>query len=256
MATGPQVDDLVLARVKKILPYGAFCTLDEYQNREAFLHISEVAPRWIKNIHEFLHEGQNLVCKVHRLTPEKGQVDISLKRVSESEKKRKVKVVRFEKRANKLFEVAAKSSKSSEQDVQKAKEALEAEFGTVMDAFEALGEEGEAALEGIELPKAMRGALLEIAKKSMKKAKAVMREVVQMASYSPKGVEAIKKAVASIKEPAGCELSIHYLGAPRYQLTLIAPDFKDGQKKLDKLNKSILDMADGDELLVQIGEGE
>jgi translation initiation factor 2 subunit 1 len=250
----PQVNDLVLARVKKILPYGAFCSLDEYSDHEAFLHISEVAPRWIKNIHEFLHEGQNLVCKVHRLTPEKDQVDISLKRVSESEKKRKVKVVRLEKRAKKLFEVCAKTSKSSPQEVQTAKEILEKKFGTLMDAFEILTDDAKETLEELEIPKAMRDALVEIINKSAKNTKATMREIVQIASYSPVGVEVVKKAIASIKTPAGCELEIHYLGAPRYQLTITAPDYKQAQKQLDKINKSILAMQTGNELFVQIGD--
>ena len=43
----PEQDELVLSTVKKIMPYGAFCTLDEYSNREAFVHISEVAPRML-----------------------------------------------------------------------------------------------------------------------------------------------------------------------------------------------------------------
>ena len=54
----PDHDELVIAVIKKIMPYGAFCSLPEYGNVEAFLHVSEVAPRWIKNIHEFISEGQ------------------------------------------------------------------------------------------------------------------------------------------------------------------------------------------------------
>lgn len=256
MSQMPQVNDLVLAKVKKILPYGAFCSMDEYGNREAFLHISEVAPRWIKNIHEFLHEGQNLVCKVHRINPEKDQVDISLKRVSESEKKRKVKVVRFEKRAKKLFEVASKAAKASDEDIAKTKLALEEKFTNLIEAFEALSEEGESALDEVDIPKSMHDSLVEIAKKSIKKSKAILREVIQIASYAPDGVEIVKKVVGSIKEPAGCELDIHYLGAPRYQVTLTAADYKQGQKHLDKINKALLAMQKTDKLLVQIGEGE
>lgn len=52
----PREGSLAIAVVKKIMPYGAFCTLTEYGDIEAFMHISEVAPRWIKNIHEFLSE--------------------------------------------------------------------------------------------------------------------------------------------------------------------------------------------------------
>jgi translation initiation factor 2 subunit 1 len=78
----PEENELVMAVIKKILPYGAFCSLPEYNNLEAFLHVSEVAPRWIKNIHEFISEGQKHVVKVHHLDKEKNQVDISIKRVS------------------------------------------------------------------------------------------------------------------------------------------------------------------------------
>ena len=45
------------------MPYGAFCTLPEYKDLEAFLHVSEVAPRWIKNIHDFISEGQRYVVR-------------------------------------------------------------------------------------------------------------------------------------------------------------------------------------------------
>ena len=98
----PEKDELVIVNIRKILPYGAFCILPEYNNMEAFLHVSEVAPRWIKNIHEFLSEGQQHVAKIYRLDREKNQVDISLKRVSEEEKKGKLEIIRTEKRAAKL----------------------------------------------------------------------------------------------------------------------------------------------------------
>ena len=75
----PEQDEFVIATVKKIFPYGAFCSLDEYGGAEAFIHVSEVAPRWIKNIHEFLKEGQRIVAKVHRFVPEKNLVEISLR---------------------------------------------------------------------------------------------------------------------------------------------------------------------------------
>src|SRR3989344_3328296 len=112
----PEMDELVLATVKKIMPYGAFCALDEYAGREAFVHISEVAPRWIKNIHEFLHEGQKLVAKVYHIEAEKNQIDLSLKRVTESERKAKMEGSRREKRADKLFEVAVKIAKSTKSE--------------------------------------------------------------------------------------------------------------------------------------------
>jgi translation initiation factor 2 subunit 1 len=43
----PEKDKLVIATVTKIMPYGAFLSLKEYEGVEAFMHISEVAPRWM-----------------------------------------------------------------------------------------------------------------------------------------------------------------------------------------------------------------
>ena len=94
----PEENELVVAVIKKIMPYGAFCVLPEYQDMEAFMHISEVAPRWIKNIHEFISEGQRHVAKVHHIDREKRQVDISLKRVNEEEKKVKLESMKIEKK--------------------------------------------------------------------------------------------------------------------------------------------------------------
>jgi len=145
----PEEGELVLATVKKIMPYGAFCTLDEYGNREAFVHISEVAPRWIKNIHEFLHEGQHLVAKVFKLVAEKNQIDLTLKGVSESEKKAKMEDSRRTRRSDKLFEVALKIAKSTKSEELVARAALAAKFGGIGEAFEALGEQGESALVGV-----------------------------------------------------------------------------------------------------------
>ncbi|MFH1306214.1 MAG: S1 RNA-binding domain-containing protein [Candidatus Micrarchaeota archaeon] len=250
----PEVNELVLTKVKKILPYGAFCILEEYGNYEAFLHISEVAPRWIKNIHEFLHEGQRLVCKVHRVVPEKGQVDISLKRVSEADKKRKLNIARQEKRSKKLFEVALKQAKSTTQEGMDAKQKLEEEFGTLIDAFESISEEGDEAVKELKIEKGLAKALVATAKKSIKKSKATIRQVVQIASYSPKGVEVVKKALGGVKAPEECELNLHYLGAPRYQITIVAKDFKQGQKAIDKIKKNLEQKAKKEEFLLEFEE--
>ncbi|MEM4348729.1 MAG: translation initiation factor IF-2 subunit alpha [Candidatus Anstonellaceae archaeon] len=234
----PQQDELVLITVKKIMPYGAFCSLDEYGGKEAFVHISEVAPRWIKNIHEFLSEGQHLVAKVWRIDPEKNQIDISLKRVTEAEKKAKLEESRRERRAEKLFGVALKLAKSTKNEENVARQALSERYGTLMDALEAIGKDGQNALEGLRIEKGLAKALLEVAAKSIKKARAEVSGTLTLISYASDGVERIKTILSSVQYP-GVEFSIHYLGAPKYQLRVIADDYKNAEKALSEIVSQI-----------------
>jgi translation initiation factor 2 alpha subunit (eIF-2alpha) len=106
----PETGEFVIGTVKKIMPYGAFCTLDEYGGLDSFLHVSQVSSGWIRNIREHLREGQKVVAKVITLDREKGQVDLSIKQVTEADRKRKLTSFQAEKKARKLIEWRASSS--------------------------------------------------------------------------------------------------------------------------------------------------
>ena len=79
----PDVGEIVIATVKKVFEYGAYVTLDEYGGLEAYLPWSEVSSRWIRDIRDYLREGQKIAVKVIRVIRRKKQVDVSLKRVME-----------------------------------------------------------------------------------------------------------------------------------------------------------------------------
>ena len=53
----PNKDELVVATITKVQNYGAFGRLEEYQNCEGMIHISEISNRWIKNIGDFVKDG-------------------------------------------------------------------------------------------------------------------------------------------------------------------------------------------------------
>lgn len=232
---GPAQDEFVIARIKKIMPYGAFCVLEDYPGVEAFVHISEVSPGWVKNIHEYLREGQTAVARVYRLIPEKNQIDLSIKRVSEAEKKRKLESIRRGRRAEKLIELVQRTLKMPDAKKQKTIELLNSSFGDVLAAFEAALEEGEEPLERVGVEKEIAQAISDIAKKSIKKQKAEVEATLSLICYSPNGLETIKKSLSSITAPQGAECSITFLGSPRYQLKVLASDFKDAEKALDAI---------------------
>jgi translation initiation factor 2 subunit 1 len=234
----PEKDELVIVIIRKILPYGAFCILPEYNNMEAFLHVSEVAPRWIKNIHEFISEGQQHVAKVYRLDREKNQVDISLKRVNEEEKKSKLEITRTEKRATKLLALAITNSKTKAKE-EEIRSVLEKEFGDLWSAFLESMEQGESALEKVDIPKPLKSQIVGLAKKNIKPPTVDVIGDISLTCFGSNGVEEIKKVLA-VKES---DVSIQYLGAPKYRISLVAQSHKDGQKRLNKIIEKMENLA-------------
>ena len=77
----PEVGDLVVATVQRIVGYGAYVTLDEYEDKEGLLHISEISSSWVRNIRNHVRERQKVVLQVLRVDAAHGQVDLSLRRV-------------------------------------------------------------------------------------------------------------------------------------------------------------------------------
>lgn len=234
----PEEGELLIARIKKIMPYGAFCILTEYENLEGFLHISEVAPRWIKNIHEFISEGQRYVVKVHHVDRQKNQVDISIKRVSEEEKKRKMEMVQNEKRGSKMLELVLESAKATK-DATAIRKEIESHYEDVYTCFKEASLKGDEALKKLDIPTAVKTSIVELAKKSIKKPVVEVDAVVSLVCYNPAGVEDVKKAL-KVED----EVSVHYLGAPRYKVSLTAPDYKNAEKKLDAVLERMREYAE------------
>jgi len=123
----PDVGEKVIIKVKKIMPFGAYCSMTEYRDEEAYLPIKEVASGWIKNIHEFLKEGKTDVAKVIYVDKEKKAVDVSIKKVNEKEYKDKLNSYNMEKRYEALFKQVLTATKNEAQE-QHIREALSHSF--------------------------------------------------------------------------------------------------------------------------------
>ncbi len=232
----PEQDELVIAIIKKILPYGAFCSLPEY-NIEAFLHVSEVAPRWIKNIHEFISEGQRLVVKVYHLDKQKNQVDVSLKRVSEEEKRKKQEQVSLDKRAEKLLEVAISESKAK-LDYETVKKTIIDHFGDLFSCFQSAFDD-EKNFGDLDVPQSLKSAITEVAKKNIKKAVIEISGIASITCYDGDGVNKIKNMLDLSKE-----VSVTYLGAPRYKFSVTSDNYKSAEKSLASAVEHIKGFAD------------
>ena len=82
----PEENEAVMCTVTSVQYNSVFCTLDEY-GKSGMIHISEVAPGRIRNIRDYVIEGKKVVCKVLRTDLERGHIDLSLRRVSEGQRR-------------------------------------------------------------------------------------------------------------------------------------------------------------------------
>ncbi|KAF5086544.1 Polyribonucleotide nucleotidyltransferase [anaerobic digester metagenome] len=219
----PDEGDLVVGTVHKVLNYGAFARLEEYEGKEAFIHISEVSSGWVKNIRDYVRENQKIVARVLRVNPKKGHVDVSLKRIREDQRTRKMQQWKIEQKAEKLLEFSAKRlDKDMETAYKEVGYPLMEEFGDLYGAFELAAEEGVSALDESAITDEWAEAITEVAKKNISPPEVHITGYVDLKSYAPEGVEVIKKALSTIDEE---EISVQCVGAPRYRLMVKSSDY-------------------------------
>ena len=72
-----EVGAILEGKVTGLTNFGAFVTLPD--NVTGIVHISEVSPSYVSDIHDFLKEGQTVKVKVLDVTPE-GKVSLSIKK--------------------------------------------------------------------------------------------------------------------------------------------------------------------------------
>lgn len=236
-----QEKELVIVTIKKVQPYGFFASLDEFENVDAFCHISEVSSGWVKNVRDFVKEGQKTVAMVLRVDKEKRQIDLSLKRASDMDKKRKLEQYNLDKRAGKLLERAALKIKA-QNEIKDVTAILISAYGDLWTVFQDAYEEKKLPEK---LSAAWKGAITEIAKVEIKEKVIYLRAELKLKCYSPNGVETIKKLLTDISDygTKTVKVEVSYIGAPIYYVDLTSNDFKTADKLLTKIEKYIEDNA-------------
>ena len=74
----PEQGEIVLATVTKVMDHGAYVSLDEYDGIQGFLHISEIAPGWIRSVNRFVKDGEKKVLLVKKVSLGRRDIDCLL----------------------------------------------------------------------------------------------------------------------------------------------------------------------------------
>lgn len=228
----PELSDLVVCTVQNVKNFGAFVSLDEFGGKEGFIHVRDVATGWVKYIRDHVREGQKAVCKVLSVDEEKGHIDLSLKAVNDHQRREKIQEWKNEKKADKLLEIAGtKLGKSAEQAYDEVGSTLVKEYGSLYGAFEEIAVNPEA-LKELDLDKKWHAAVLEVAKENIELPSVTIDGVLELMCPAPDGIDQVKKALATGSGPDEAEVGIHYIGAPKYRISVTAEDYKLAEQEL------------------------
>jgi translation initiation factor 2 subunit 1 len=239
----PNEGEFVIGTVQSLFKQGAFITLDEYPGKKGMLHLSEISLKWVRNIRDYVKEGQKVVLLVLRVNPERGHIDLSLRRVNDAQRKQKLQDVKQEQRAKKIFEIIATELKEKPQTIaEKISEELAKEYVSSYKGLEAISIDKNNA-DKLEIPDKWKTKLIEIAAKSIKPPYVEVTGYVELRSYEPDGVESIKQAVAIISKTAGeAELNVSYISAPIYRVHVRAKDYKTAEKTLQNSTQAGIEL--------------
>ncbi|MGI9566083.1 MAG: translation initiation factor IF-2 subunit alpha [Nitrosopumilus sp.] len=226
----PEQGEIVLATITKVMDHGAYVALDEYDNIQGFLHISEIAPGWIRSVNRFVKDGEKKVLLVKKVNPKRGDIDLSLKQVSNDQKKLKLKEVKKFEKGKTLLQNVQEKAKLSDEEIEKLEDSIYSKFDSVYDAFIEIGRNGIDSVKELKLAKKTAGVIEEICSK-IKLPSVEIRGIMEITNNKSEGVEIIKKILLEVIKKDST-IDITYLGAPKYRLSITSEDFKSAEKLL------------------------
>jgi translation initiation factor 2 subunit 1 len=240
----PEDGEIVFCTVTKIQYHAITVDMDEYPGMMGLIPISEVSPGRIRNIRDFVEEGKKVVCKVIRIDESRGHIDLSLRRVNESQRRNKTDAIKQEQKAEKIIESFAEKLKRPAPEVYKevAPELIKNYLWLHL-AFEDVVEKN-ISLSSLGLGKEIAEQLEQVVKDKIKPKKVEIIEKISIKSYQENGLELIKGAFEKAKA-VDKQVQFAYLGGGNYRLHVTAKDYKKAEAVVKEVQLAISKLFEG-----------
>ncbi|MBU7017927.1 MAG: translation initiation factor IF-2 subunit alpha [Theionarchaea archaeon] len=229
----PDVGELVIGTVQDVFPYGAFIKLDEY-DKVGMIHIKEISSAWVKNIRNHVREGQKVVTKVLRVVPDRGHIDLSLRRTTAQQRKWKIQQYKREKKAEKLLEYYVNENNLNEEELYRSVvQPLEERFGSILEGMEELVR--DPSLISI-IPEEYCKSFLDLLKTNVEIPSVEITGFLMVTCPEKNGIEIIKKALVDAE---GDGITIQLVGTPQYMVKVEAEDYKTAEEQLKNVYEQV-----------------
>lgn len=208
---------IVLCTVTKIIGTTVFVRLDQYGTEGAIM-TSEIAPGRIRNLRDYVVPNKKIVCKILRID-KRGQIDLSLRRVSSKERREALEGYQKEK----SFEAALKTILATpDETIKKIKEKY------LLVEFLESAKDNPQLLDSY-MSRQESEKILNILNAKKEKEVSVKKKF-SLSSKEENGIVKIKEILP--KEAT-------YIAAGKYALTIKDKNYKDANTRLNTLMTEI-----------------
>ncbi len=218
--TNLEPGDIVICTVERIVGTVVFVKIPMLEKEiEGSIIISEIAPGRIRNLRDYVVPKKKIVCKVLRISP-KGNIELSLRRVTQKEKKEKIEEERQEKSYISILKsvLGEKAEKIINKIIKEE---------SIYDFFQETKDNSKKLEKLIGQKDSKR--ILEILK-SQKQKKISIKKEIFLSTTKPDGLELIKDILTKIKDA-----EIKYISAGRYSIKKESTDPKETDHKLREI---------------------
>lgn len=241
----PEEGEIVVCIVKKIQRTTVFVMLEDFENKEGIIHISEISPGRIRTIRDYVKEGKKIICKVLRKNERYGNLDLSLRRVTTGQKLNKLKEIKLEDKCRKIVESVSKQLKLDPEKIYRdINSKIPKDFETIGQVFQEIADEGNKLLADLKLDAKVSALLEETIKTRLKPQEIKNIRTLELTCPTSEGIESIKKSLKKAVDLAkknDYKLRIDYISAPNYGLTITASEPRELESQTEEILEIIKD---------------
>ena len=244
----PEEDEVLFGTVVKVVGTSVFIKLDNY-NKEGVINFSEVAPGRIRNIRDYVRQGQKIICKVLRVDAAKGHIDLSLRRVTSKEKKEATQEQKREREFSAVLNLIMKDKAKTEAIVGELKKKIK--FSELLHKIIHAPGEIKGLLKEAKLNENEVEKLTGLVTEKLREKKIIAKAKIAMTCDASDGIEILKKRLSWV-ETQGAEVS--YIGAPNYLISIESTNYKEANKRLQSILEELAAKAKENNYKVEIKE--
>lgn len=222
----PEEGELVVVTIDDIHEHSTSASIAGYDT-SGLIHISEVSRSWVRDIKQHVSEGEKTVAQVVEI--DDGQINLSLKRVNEKQKRDTMEEWRKEQKADKFLQRVADEAGADIDDLYEAVAfPFQKEFGSTFAGFEHAAMD-DVDFDDLDIDTELADAVTGVAKDNISLKQVELEGELEITVPGGDGIDDIRDALETDDHA-----EVSYVSAPTYSITVWGRNAEDAKDRMDE----------------------